>query len=88
MNYTASARDFSKLVKAQLVAVNGKVPLYFGIGACAPELSPFETTQQALIARDLGASGFILFQYDRKLSLLHMPAMRRGMLAEHDGREP
>ena len=61
-----------------------RVPLYPGIGASAPGLAPEETAMQIHRARELGARGFIVFNYDRAVADEHLPALRTGVTA-YDG---
>ncbi|GIX07290.1 MAG: hypothetical protein KatS3mg115_1693 [Candidatus Poribacteria bacterium] len=79
MNYLADNSVFRRTVRMQLEHLGGAVPLISGIGASAPGLAPEVTTTQAWIARQLGAAGFILFNYDRSLVQEHLPAFSLGL---------
>jgi uncharacterized lipoprotein YddW (UPF0748 family) len=84
MNYTASDAEFAGLLKDQLRLVGSKARLYPGVGVTATQsnLSPVQTAQKLMIARQLGANGFVLFNYGLSLANQHVPALRKGMLAE------
>jgi len=79
MDYTASNREFRTRVQVQREAVGGRIPLYPGIGASAPGLDPVQVIEQAEIAREEGASGFIIFNYDPRTAKEHLPLMGRGL---------
>ncbi|NUQ60992.1 MAG: family 10 glycosylhydrolase [Pirellulales bacterium] len=63
MDYTDSDQRFINLVSEQLRLVEGKVPLYSGIGATSSSstLPPDRVAGQAHHARALGAAGFTIF---------------------------
>lgn len=82
MNYTADIALFRETVERQLKFVAGKVPLYPGIGASSPGLSPVEVIQQIQIAREAGAKGFIIFNYDVAVAENVLPALSLGTTAE------
>jgi len=82
MNYTADIALFKETVERQLKLVSGRVPLYPGIGASAPGLSPVEVIQQMQIARGMGAKGFIIFNYDVAVAENVLPALSLGATAE------
>jgi uncharacterized lipoprotein YddW (UPF0748 family) len=84
MNYTASESEFQRSLDHQLDLVGGKAGVYPGIGvtASSSRLSPFQTLRQLMIARRLGAKGFVLFNYGPCLANEHIPALRKGLLAE------
>ena len=79
MDYTASNREFRTRVQVQREEVKGRIPLITGIGASAPGLDAVQTIEQALIAREEGAQGFILFNYDPRTASDHIPMMGRGL---------
>ncbi len=78
MDYTADDLGFAELVSGQVGLVKGKVPLYPGIGASAPGLGPERVVWQVELARDAGAPGFMVFQYDRAFAHEHLPALATG----------
>ncbi|MDW8025226.1 MAG: family 10 glycosylhydrolase [Armatimonadota bacterium] len=82
MNYMADMALFKETVERQLKFVSGKAPLYPGIGASAPGLTPVEVVQQIQIARGLGAKGFIIFNYDVAVAENVLPALSVGTTAE------
>lgn len=63
MNYTTSDPGFESLVKNQLRLIDGRVPLYPGIGATATgiAMTPAQVLGQINLARSLGAGGFTIF---------------------------
>ncbi len=78
MDYTASNREFRTRVQVQRDEVKGRIPLIPGIGASAPGLDVVQTIEQSLIAREEGAQGFILFNYDTRTAGDHVPMMGKG----------
>jgi uncharacterized lipoprotein YddW (UPF0748 family) len=75
MDYTDSNAKFESLVKNQKEIIKGKIPLYPGIGAF---IIPVEQVlQQIEIARELGADGFIIFNYDTRL-VEYLPYLSKG----------
>jgi uncharacterized lipoprotein YddW (UPF0748 family) len=64
MDYTADNSLFERLVSEQVGIVGGKIPVYPGIGASAPGLPPEQVVFQAQRALELGADGFVIFNYD------------------------
>ncbi|MBC7330042.1 family 10 glycosylhydrolase [bacterium] len=75
MDYTDSNAKFETLVKNQKEIIKGKIPLYPGIGAF---IIPVEQVlQQIEIARNLGADGFIIFNYDARL-VEYLPFLSKG----------
>lgn len=81
MDYTTSDATFAARVASQMQHVAGRVPLYPGIGAWRLD-GPDRVAGQAEIARNLGADGFILFNYGGDLPETVAPVMGRAMLAE------
>jgi uncharacterized lipoprotein YddW (UPF0748 family) len=81
MNYTDDEEQFATWVSSQQEYVGNRVPLYPGIGASAPGLLPEQTAMQIHRARELGARGFIVFNYDRAVADDHLPALRLGATA-------
>jgi uncharacterized lipoprotein YddW (UPF0748 family) len=82
MNYTNDNELFRQLVTNQLKFVGDKAPLYPGIGASAPGLSPVEVIQQIQSLREIGAKGFIIFNYDIGVANRILPALSLGVTAE------
>lgn len=63
MNYTANADELESMIRRELEAVNGRVPLYIGIGEfIIPET--YQLIDQLEKARRLGADGFVCFSYE------------------------
>ena len=67
MDYTDSDQRFINLVSNQLRLVEGRVPLYPGIGATASSstLPPDRVAGQVHHARTLGAAGFTIFNLSK-----------------------
>jgi len=80
MDYTDSLSGFRRTVAKQLSIVGGRIPFYPGIGASAPGIPGDQALAQAAIARDLGADGFTIFQFDRTTAANHAPAMGEALL--------
>ncbi len=84
MDYTTDIEDLRKKVTQQggfieEVAVESRrVPLYIGIGAFRlPD--PADLIEQIQLARELGADGFVLFQYNEELAEQKLPALLLGV---------
>jgi len=84
MDYTTDIEDLRKKVTQQVgfikeVAAEGRrVPIYVGIGAFRlPDAG--DLIEQVQLARELGADGFVLFQYDEELAEQKLPALRLGV---------
>ncbi|MBM3213423.1 hypothetical protein FJZ36_00680 [Candidatus Poribacteria bacterium] len=82
MDYTDNDARFRRLVEAQLGTVGGRVPLYPGIGASAPGLTSEQVVRQVVTLRELGAQGFVLFNYDADVLSNHLPALRLGATSD------
>ncbi|HEX30041.1 TPA: hypothetical protein ENG04_08175, partial [Candidatus Poribacteria bacterium] len=82
MNYTDNDDHFVNLVKNQIQIVNGRIPLYPGVGASAPGLEAEQVARQIHLARKLGADGFTIFNYDLRLAKEILPALRKGITAD------
>lgn len=80
MDYTDNNAGFRRTVARQVAQVNGRVPLYPGIGASAPGQPADITIAQVEIARELGADGFTVFQLDGSKAIDHVPAMGQALL--------
>ena len=82
MDYTEDNDQFRDLVSDQMDMINGRIPLYPGIGASAPGLSPEKVAMQVQTVRNLGASGFIIFSYDLSVARSVLPALSKGMTSK------
>ncbi len=80
MDYTQSDMEFEDLVANQAKFIEGRIPLYPGIGAW--RLSPDRTVGQIYHARRLGAQGFTIFNLDQGSIRTHVPAIGLGAGAE------
>jgi uncharacterized lipoprotein YddW (UPF0748 family) len=68
MDYTESDNGFEKLVSRQLELVQGRIPVYPGIGATASrsQLTADRVAGQIHLTRKLGASGFTIFNLSKE----------------------
>jgi uncharacterized lipoprotein YddW (UPF0748 family) len=68
MDYTENDDYFRSLVKSQIELAEKKIPVYPGIGATATKinLSAEQVRKQIGLARELGAEGFTIFNFDVK----------------------
>jgi hypothetical protein len=80
MDYTTSDQQFVALVRNQMELIEGRVPLYPGIGATAANssLSPDRVVGQIVDARALGAAGFTIFNFDEETAASVVPAIGLG----------
>ncbi|MFB3881500.1 MAG: family 10 glycosylhydrolase [Armatimonadota bacterium] len=63
MNYTASANELEQMVTGEVNIVEGRIPLYIGIGEfIIPDDA--DLVDQIERARRLGADGFVCFSYE------------------------
>jgi len=79
MDYTSDDDQFRNWVMNQIEVVNKRIPLYPGVGASAPGLPPEQVATQIQIARELGVSGFIIFNYDLSVAKDVLPALSKGL---------
>lgn len=87
MDYTASDAYFRNLVSRQVGLVGGAVPVYSGVGQFI--IPDDQMIGQMEIARECGASGFILFNMGQALAERGFPELARGItsakaVAPHD----
>jgi len=68
MDYTPSEERFGATVAEELRLIDGRIPLYPGIGATATgmTLTRDQVTAQIRKAKELGAAGFTIFNFDAK----------------------
>ena len=81
MNYTEDANYFTELLTNQLALMPKNVSIYPGIGATASNslLMPDAVVEQIYLARDLGASGWTIFDYSVDISEAVLPALTLGV---------
>lgn len=79
MDYTDSDAEFRARVQVQRDAVGGRIPLYPGVGASAPGLSLGQVIDQIRIAREEGADGFIIFEYQGGVAADYVPSLGKGV---------
>jgi uncharacterized lipoprotein YddW (UPF0748 family) len=81
MNYSADDEEFASLVRNQIKLIDGRVPLYPGIGATATgiHLAPDRVVGQIIQARKLGATGFSIFNLSPQTAAQILPAIGQGV---------
>jgi uncharacterized lipoprotein YddW (UPF0748 family) len=79
MDYSASDAEFRTRVQVQRDAVDGRIPLYPGVGASAPGLPLGQVIDQIQIARAEGADGFIIFEYQAGVAAEYVPDLGKGV---------
>lgn len=80
MNYKPDQLAFESLVRRQMSWVDGRGPLYIGIGAWQLR-SAEDLLNQINSTRQAGADGFALFQLDHEMAQRTMPLLKRGPTA-------
>ncbi|MBI2298857.1 MAG: family 10 glycosylhydrolase, partial [Armatimonadetes bacterium] len=92
MDYTGSDAGFGGMVARQMSFLNGRAPVYPGIGAfvLGNGDSSDRVAGQIDITRRLGADGFTIFNYETGLAEQTLPGLRLGPLAsdatvDHNG---
>ncbi len=81
MNYTEDAGYFTELLTNQIALIPKGVPIYPGIGATASNslLTPDAVVEQIYLSRNLGASGWTIFDYSVDISETLLPALTLGI---------
>ena len=89
MNYTEDTSYFTELLANQLALMPKNVAIYPGIGATASNslLTPDAVVEQIYLARELGASGWTIFDYSLDISEAVLPALAIGV-AKHKAESP
>jgi uncharacterized lipoprotein YddW (UPF0748 family) len=89
MNYTADNAELASLIRNQLKLIDGRIPLYTGIGATAAgvHLTPDQVVGQIILARSLGAAGFSIFNHSPQTAAQIIPAVGQGA-ASHQSTPP
>ena len=82
MSYVTDAAEAASLTTAQLAAVGAGARLYPSLGPSTKGLPPEQVVRQVDWVRKAGAKGFVLFELDRDLLDVHLPALRAGATAE------
>jgi uncharacterized lipoprotein YddW (UPF0748 family) len=80
MDYTADDAEFDALVRNQVKIVQGRIPLYVGIGATAKGIAllPENVMGQIRRARLLGADGYSIFNFDARTASSLAPNLGQG----------
>lgn len=81
MNYTENTNYFTELLVNQLARMPKDVAIYSGIGATASNslLTPDAVVEQIYLSRNLGASGWTIFDYSLDISEGVLPALAMGV---------
>ena len=81
MNYTEQTNYFTELLVNQLARMPKSVAVYPGIGATASNslLTPDAVVEQIYLSRNLGASGWTIFDYSLDISETVLPALTMGV---------
>ena len=81
MNYTENTDYFTELLTNQLALMPKEVAVYTGIGATASNslLTADAVVEQIYLSRNLGASGWTIFDYSLDISETVLPALRMGV---------
>ena len=81
MNYTEDPNYFKQLLTDQLALMPKTVAIYPGIGATASNsiLTPDAVVEQIYLSRNLGASGWTIFDYSVDISETVLPALKMGV---------
>jgi uncharacterized lipoprotein YddW (UPF0748 family) len=81
MTYTTNLYQFESFIKRQRELIGNKIPLYPGIGATATQIPmlPDRVAAQIQIARDLNASGFVIFNLDAQTINTILPILKLGV---------
>jgi uncharacterized lipoprotein YddW (UPF0748 family) len=81
MNYTENDKDFAHWVRNQVKITGGRIPLYPGIGAASSHstLTTDRVLDQIRLARSLGASGFVIFNFNAATAKSIVPGVGRGL---------
>jgi len=81
MDYTEDFELFRRRVSSQLNDVDGRIPVYPGIGYSASnaQLRPDGVTAQILATRELGAAGFTVFNYNYDMAVNLLPYLAWGV---------
>ncbi len=76
MDYSSDDGWFSRIVRRQVEQAGGAVPVYAGIGVTVARsaLTPDRVVGQIHIARERGADGFVLFNFDPGLAERILPS--------------
>lgn len=82
MDYTADMERFEHYVSRQEKWIGGKLPWAAGLGAYADSCEyggPEMAVEQIRIARQHGARGFVLFNYNEDLVRDYLPHLKQGI---------
>ena len=81
MDYTGDDAEFAEWVRQQAKWVEGRIPIYAGIGATATNLSlaADRVVGQIDEARHAGAAGFCLFNFDHATAASIVPGIGLGV---------
>ena len=80
MSYTRSRTEAERFYRSHRQEVLDEIPIYPGIAPSTKNLSPPSMLQHIDTLRESGAPGFVLFDLDRDLLELHLPALGAGAI--------
>jgi uncharacterized lipoprotein YddW (UPF0748 family) len=81
MDYTPSNARFEMYVRRQVAWLGGRVPFCPGIGVYADDMTfggPQMLLDQVTLSRNLGAAGWVIFNYSPELASQYLPALAAG----------
>ncbi len=82
MTYTRDVGRFRSLTEEQMLKLGGAVPLAAGIGAFADGMSfdgPQDLAEQIMAARQQGAAGFVIYNYNSRFAADFLPWLEVGL---------
>lgn len=81
MDYIPEPAQFEATLRRQVDWIDGRIPLYAGIGAWQMP-SADQVLMEIEATRRLGADGFVLFEYSADLARRILPITRQGLTAQ------
>jgi hypothetical protein len=75
MNYTRDSGTLEKWIQTQQRLLNGRVPLYCGLGGYMLS-NPYQLNEQIEVARRSRANGFVVFAYNDQFRRQLLPGIR------------
>ncbi len=81
MNYTVNPTEFAQLTRRQMELPGARGRVFPGLGVTAAEsqLRPDQVIQQIRLAREAGATGWVLFDLNNTLRAETLPTLRKGI---------
>ncbi len=90
MNYVSNIEKFSELVRMQVNLPGARGHVFPGLGVTADEsrLTAAQTVEQVLVARELGAGGWLLFALNPVLHRETLPVLNLGLTSKPGQPDP